>query len=247
MGAVFGLFAGFYYWTPKIVGKVFNEQLGKVHFWTLFIGVNLTFFPQHFLGLAGIHEITFNLIFNNLEFIKIFEGETMIHFNIVLSILPPLFSTNYNGPHLKPIILRNSLKLDPIRLYLPKLDRNLIGKENKNRTIIYQWHNLINNKIYVGSAWNGSNRLLSYWTPSVLKRNLPIYNNIKKYGHNNFCLIILEDLGLTGTISKLIMLQREQYYLDIIFNDNTYLNLNLSPKAGTTLGFKHSASANNLN
>jgi cytochrome c oxidase subunit 1 len=54
MGAVFGLFAGFYYWTPKIVGKIFSELLGKIHFWTLFIGVNLTFFPQHFLGLAGM-------------------------------------------------------------------------------------------------------------------------------------------------------------------------------------------------
>jgi cytochrome c oxidase subunit 1 len=54
MGAVFALFAGFYYWTPKIVGRTYNEFLGKVHFWTLFIGVNLTFFPQHFLGLAGM-------------------------------------------------------------------------------------------------------------------------------------------------------------------------------------------------
>ena len=54
MGAVFALFAGFYYWTPKIVGRTFNDFLGKVHFWTLFIGVNLTFFPQHFLGLQGM-------------------------------------------------------------------------------------------------------------------------------------------------------------------------------------------------
>ena len=45
MGAVFGLFAGFYYWTPKLIGQTFNEQLGRIHFWTLFIGVNLTFFP----------------------------------------------------------------------------------------------------------------------------------------------------------------------------------------------------------
>ena len=54
MGAVFALFAGFYYWAPKIVGKTYNELLGKIHFWTLFVGVNLTFFPQHFLGLAGM-------------------------------------------------------------------------------------------------------------------------------------------------------------------------------------------------
>ena len=57
MGAVFALFAAFYMWTPKIIGKTYNEFLGKVHFWTLFIGVNLTFFPQHFLGLAGIRNI----------------------------------------------------------------------------------------------------------------------------------------------------------------------------------------------
>jgi cytochrome c oxidase subunit 1 len=54
MGAVFALFAGFYYWTPKIVGRNINDFLGKIHFWTLFVGVNLTFFPQHFLGLAGM-------------------------------------------------------------------------------------------------------------------------------------------------------------------------------------------------
>jgi cytochrome c oxidase subunit 1 len=54
MGAVFGLFAGFYYWSSKIIGKQYNELLGQIHFWILFIGVNLTFFPQHFLGLQGM-------------------------------------------------------------------------------------------------------------------------------------------------------------------------------------------------
>ena len=51
MGAVFALFAAAYYWFPKVLGKNYNEVLGQIHFWTLFIGVNLTFFPQHFLGL----------------------------------------------------------------------------------------------------------------------------------------------------------------------------------------------------
>lgn len=54
MGAVFGVFAGFYYWFPKIVGKTFDETLGKIQFWALFVGANLTFFPQHFLGISGM-------------------------------------------------------------------------------------------------------------------------------------------------------------------------------------------------
>jgi cytochrome c oxidase subunit 1 len=54
MGAVFGLFAGFYYWIGKISGYQYPETLGQIHFWLFFIGVNLTFFPMHFLGLAGM-------------------------------------------------------------------------------------------------------------------------------------------------------------------------------------------------
>ncbi len=54
IGAIFAIFAGFYHWFPKITGLQFPEVLGQIHFWVLFIGVNLTFFPQHFLGLAGI-------------------------------------------------------------------------------------------------------------------------------------------------------------------------------------------------
>ena len=54
LGAVFGLFAGFYYWIGKMSGHQYPEWLGKIHFWLTFIGVNLTFFPQHFLGAAGM-------------------------------------------------------------------------------------------------------------------------------------------------------------------------------------------------
>jgi cytochrome c oxidase subunit I len=54
LGAVFSLFAGFYYWIGKMSGRQYNETLGKLHFWLTFIGVNLTFFPMHFLGLAGM-------------------------------------------------------------------------------------------------------------------------------------------------------------------------------------------------
>ena len=54
LGAVFAIFAGFYYWFPKISGRMYNEKLGKLHFFVMFIGVNMIFFPMHFLGLAGM-------------------------------------------------------------------------------------------------------------------------------------------------------------------------------------------------
>ena len=54
MGAVFAMFSGWYHWIPKIIGLNYNITLSKVQFWLLFLGVNLTFFPQHFLGLQGM-------------------------------------------------------------------------------------------------------------------------------------------------------------------------------------------------
>lgn len=54
MGAVFSIYAGLYYWAPKLFGVTYDERLAAVHFWTLFVGVNTTFMPQHFLGLQGM-------------------------------------------------------------------------------------------------------------------------------------------------------------------------------------------------
>jgi cytochrome c oxidase subunit 1 len=54
LGAVFGIFAGIYFYMPKMSGRMFPEWAGKLHFWAMFIGANLTFFPQHFLGRQGM-------------------------------------------------------------------------------------------------------------------------------------------------------------------------------------------------
>jgi cytochrome c oxidase subunit 1 len=51
---VFGIIAGVYYWIPKWTGVMYNETLGKIHFWWSTIWINVTFFPQHFVGLAGM-------------------------------------------------------------------------------------------------------------------------------------------------------------------------------------------------
>nr|YP_203343.1 orf283 [Zancudomyces culisetae]AAW49510.1 orf283 [Zancudomyces culisetae] len=176
-----------------------------------------------------IYQIMYNLIENNLEVSQIVYSID-ISINDMLSITP----IYYYGPYIYPKFFKK-----PIRIYSPKLDRNLIGVENRKRIIIYQWINLINGKIYIGSSMNGSTRLLSYWTTSVLKKNLPIYNNLKKYGHNNFTLAILEDLGFTGSVNKSYLLNREQFYLNILFTEYSSLKLNCSPTAGSTFGFKH--------
>ncbi len=54
LGAVFAIFAGWYYWFPKMTGYMYNSMIARTHFWLMFIGVNLVFFPQHFLGVAGM-------------------------------------------------------------------------------------------------------------------------------------------------------------------------------------------------
>jgi cytochrome c oxidase subunit I len=59
-GGVFAAFAGLYYWWPKLFGRVLDEGLGKLHFWLVFIGFNLTFFPQHMLGLMGMPRRNFS-------------------------------------------------------------------------------------------------------------------------------------------------------------------------------------------
>jgi len=54
LAAVFGIFAGWYYWFPKMTGYTYSDLVGKIHFWVSFVGANTIFFPQHFLGLAGM-------------------------------------------------------------------------------------------------------------------------------------------------------------------------------------------------
>jgi len=53
-GSVFTIFAGMYYWFPKMTGRMYDERLGKLHFWLTFVGFNLTFFPMHILGTEGM-------------------------------------------------------------------------------------------------------------------------------------------------------------------------------------------------
>ena len=85
MGAVFALYSAWYFWIPKILGVDYNRSWGKVHFWILFIGVNVTFFPQHFLGLQGMPR-------RISDYADAFAGWNMISsFGSIISVIATFF------------------------------------------------------------------------------------------------------------------------------------------------------------
>lgn len=233
MGAVFAMFAGFYYWTPKIIGKTYNEVWGRIHFWTMFVGVNVTFFPQHFLGLAGIYYLV-----SSSPCHDVLQSDTLVP-SLMYCSVPVLVTTRplYYGPHVKPVWLN-----EPVRTY-PNAEENktALVQDNRKRLIIYQWVNLINNKIYIGSALNGATRLVSYFTPTVLAKGLAVYTEILIYGHSNFAVAILKDLGPTGSMTQNELFAVEQAYLDLVFSTlNFDMRLNRSKTAGVSSGYVHS-------
>jgi cytochrome c oxidase subunit 1 len=105
MGAVFGIFAGFYYWVEKVLGLKYNELLAKIHFWTFFISVNVTFFPMHFLGLAGMPRripdypdafTGWNQICSAGSFLSVFS--TCLFFYIIYDMFRTAYVLNKNNP-----------------------------------------------------------------------------------------------------------------------------------------------------
>ena len=102
LGAVFSLFAGFYYWIGKMSGRQYPEWAGKLHFFTTFIGVNLIFFPQHFLGLAGmprrIPDYTDNLAYwNHISSIGAYISFGSTIFFVFIALYTILFGRRVEG------------------------------------------------------------------------------------------------------------------------------------------------------
>ncbi len=90
-GSIFALTAGAYYWWPKMFGRMLNETLGKVHFWLMFIGFNLTFFPMHFVGLHGMPRRTYTYP-KELNFEALNQLETLGSFILGLGFVVFLFN-----------------------------------------------------------------------------------------------------------------------------------------------------------
>ena len=120
-------------------------------------------------------------------------------------------------------------------------DKNIILKKYRNKSGIYLLHNNVNGKQYIGSGMDLEKILATYYFPSRLADNRYISNSILKYGHSNFSIVILNVLGITGTIDKIDIINNEQTFIDLY---KPILNLN--PTAGSSMDFKHSEESKKL-
>jgi group I intron endonuclease len=232
MGAVFALFAGFYYWTPKIVGRTYNEFLGKVHFWTMFVGVLQTIiiifsFLKIFLNRVvlsnSISEIIDREIIDSDS--NDIDNKTLdLKFNNLPS--PKVPKSNKN----KHIIekLRNiQAEAKFIDIKVSKID---ILLNIKNKAGIYMFFNLLNGNTYIGSSVKLDRRFRVHMS-SIGSVNLPLYNALNKYGVNNFVFLIIQYCEPVEDIC----LGLEQNFLDLYKPKYNILKL-----AGSSQGFKHS-------
>jgi len=135
----------------------------------------------------------------------------------------------------------NNVNIIPIVSYFnADKDKSIVYKENKNKSGIYRWNNLITNKSYIGSSISLGGRFSNYYSLSYLKNRVKkgssiIYNSLLKYGYYNFSIDILE------YCEPSLLIKREQYYIDILKPE-----YNISKIAGSRLGTKQSEETKQL-
>jgi cytochrome c oxidase subunit 1 len=245
MGAVFGLFSGFYYWTPKIVGKTYNEFLGNVHFWLLFIGVNrisqiLYYYIICFIMQLAVlsKSITINEIINR-ELRDIDSNDKDIDYNLI----PSSKSPNPNKGKSKIVFEKlNNIQAE-VKFIDIKQSRLDILQNIKGKAGIYMFFNLINGNFYIGSSVNLARRFRIHLSSSLGSPlgsestkaggavKLPLPLAINKYGLNNFVYLVLQYCDPIEDVC----LGLEQYYLDLYKPKYNILKI-----AGSSQGFRHS-------
>jgi group I intron endonuclease len=220
MGAVFALFAGFYYWTPKILGLIYNDFLGKIHFWTLFVGVSLLL---HFNNILLFDQLNIEkFFFIDKKFISNFSNKNLL----VLESEAQLKSVMPNGE-------KTHFKLYFNNIALSKRD---IYKQLRNKSGIYLFINNITDDKYIGSSIVLSRRMTSHFYHGSIKvdqkdtKNI-LYRAMIKYKLENFSLAILEFCKS----DVLEAAKLEQKWID--FYKPKY---NILKIAGSSSGFRHS-------
>lgn len=238
MGAVFALFAGFYYWAPKIVGKTYNDTLGQIHFWTLFVGVKII--KNLFYHLKSFSNFNFtysnssdnsednndisNPDFTENDSININENTLDNQKNKLPT--PPL-PEDENKEY---IIEKFKSIQSEVKFIDIKKSKTDILLKIKNKAGIYMFFNLVNGNTYIGSSVKLDRRFRAHIS-NISKVKYPIYNAFIKNGLNNFAFLVLQFFEP----SEEICLGLEQNYLDIYNPEYNLLKL-----AGSSQGFKHS-------
>jgi group I intron endonuclease len=241
MGAVFALFAGFYYWAPKIVGKTYNDTLGQIHFWTLFVGVNLIQILFPYLKSFFNHKFTdtkpsANCEVNNYISIPDLPENESINIddntldNQINKLPTPPLPEDENKEYIVEKLKSIQSEVKFIDIKKSKTD---ILLKIKNKAGIYMFFNLVNGNTYIGSSEKLDRRFRAHIS-NIGKVKYPIYNALIKNGLNNFSFIILQFCEP----NEEICLGLEQNYLD--FYKRPATEYNLLKLAGSSQGLKHS-------
>ena len=199
-------------------------------------------------GTKGVLSVLTHIFFKRADlFATFFDDSCMIKIGRLhncwgkkvfrFGVFPP-HSRNYSSLSLslfaRDYSTNSSAVVPAITYKNADLDKLQILKENKGKSGVYRWTNLVNGKSYIGSSANLERRLRNYYTISYLESNIKktrsnIYSALLKHGYSNFSLEILEYVSSPEATS------REQYYLDLLKPD-----YNILPVAGSRLGAKHS-------
>ena len=239
MGAVFGLFSGFYYWIPKIVGKTYNEFLGNVHFWILFIGVKqiiqiFIYSVISFIIRLKSNSISINEILNrNLKDIDLNDINDF-DFIKLLNMWPTPKRPNPNKGKNKLIFEKLNNILAEAKFIDLKESRSEILKHVTDKGGVYMFFNLINGNCYIGSSINLARRFRIHLSSVKIEGNsikLPLPLALNKYGPENFVFLILQYCERIEDVC----LGLEQHFLDFYKPKYNILKL-----AGASQGFKYS-------
>lgn len=249
MGAVFALFAGFYYWAGKIVGKQYNEVLGQIHFWIMFIGVKITkivFFSLFlYLMCSLLCSISSDALVElvNIDILSCLIFKNLVYNKHAVCRTKGLATKSKENIESQGEILTSTTrkKVEEMEseffMYFKEIFKNKkeIYKQLKGKSGVYLFINNINYKLYVGSSVNLDRRLrvhLHFSTTSntINKNNQILYKAIKKYKLENFSFAILEFCNK----DFLLCAEIEQKWINKLKPDYNILQI-----VKSSLGFKH--------
>ena len=243
MGAVFGIFAGFYYWVEKVLAIKYNELLAKIHFWTFFVSVNITFFPMHFLGLSGMPRripdypdafAGWNHICSLGSFLSVFS--TGLFFFIVYDMFATEYVVNKNNPW-KHYPKKTSLKIPHQSLFELELSEkvhNISIEHRKQQLAPNLWPhsstavNQLGFKYFFGSSLS----IVEFDAPEKWQMNFqdpatPVMEKIVDLHHDIQFFLIVIVLAVLWVLVRIVWLFNETNTRTIRFAFDHHTQLEL--------------------